>query len=302
MSMDWLNYHHLHYFWLAAREGSIRRASEILHLSQPAISNQIHKLEQNLGGALFKRAGRGIELSDLGRTIFRYADEIFALGKELQGAAAGRPTGQPIPFTVGVCDSLAKLVVYRLLSPVLRMVEPVRLACREGAFAELLTGLAAFELDLVLSDAPVAAGTKVKAFNHLLGECGVTFFASRKLAKVYRARFPQSLDGAPILAPPVGTPLRRALDAWFDDQRLRPKIAGEFQDSALMKVFGQEGLGVFPVPSVVSREVSRQYAVVAVGQAEGVRERFYAVSVERRLKHPAVLEIAQSAKQKLFHG
>lgn len=298
--MDWLNYHHLHYFWLAAKEGSIRRAGEILHLSQPAISNQIHKLEQRLGGKLFKRAGRGIELSDLGKTIFRYADEIFALGKELQDAAAGRPTGQPIPFTVGVCDTLAKLVVHRLLAPVLKMTEPLKLTCKEGAFGDLLTGLAAFEIDLVLSDSPVMAGSKVKAFNHSLGECGITFFAAPKLAKEFRSKFPRSLHGAPLLLPPAGAPLRRALDFWCEEQQLSPKITGEFQDSALMKVFGQEGLGIFPVPTVIAKEVARQYSVISIGRVDQVRERFYAISVERRLKHPAVLKIANTAKEKLF--
>lgn len=298
--MEWLNYHHLLYFWVVAREGSIVRACQILHLAQPTISSQMQKLEQSLGGKLFERAGRGLRLTDLGQTVFRYADEIFTLGKELVDVTKGRPVGQPLKLAVGVCDVLPKLVVYRLLLPALRLAEPVKLLCREGSFDDLLADLASFELDIVLSDSPVGHSSGIKGFNHLLGECGVTFFGNPKLAKKYQKHFPESLTDAPILLPAPNTPMRRSLNHWLDQQQLRPLIMGEFQDSALMKVFGQEGLGIFPAPTVISEAVCQQYAVHPIGEVEQVRERFYAISVERRLKHPAVIKICDSAKAELF--
>lgn len=298
--MQWLNYHHLLYFWVVAREGSITHASQVLHLAQPTISSQLQKLEQNLGGKLFQRVGRGLKLTDLGQTVYRYADEIFALGNELVDIAKGRSPSQPQQLAVGVSDTLAKLMVYRLLLPALRLPQPMRLYCREGAMEVLLGELASFELDVVLSDAPVGHTASVKAFNHLLGECGVTFFANARLAKKYRANFPQCLAEAPLLLPAAATQLRRALDLWFDEQSLRPSIMGEFQDSALMKVFGQEGLGLFPAPTIIADAVCKQYAVQAIGQIEEVREHFYAISVERRLKHPAVVAISNAAKTQMF--
>ncbi|ADB15788.1 transcriptional regulator, LysR family [Pirellula staleyi DSM 6068] len=298
--MDWLNYHHLHYFWVVAREGSIVRACEVLHLSQPTISTQLQQLEQSLGGKLFERAGRGLKLTELGQTVFTYADEIFALGKQLLDTAKGRPTGQPLRLVVGVSDVLAKLVVYRLLQPALRMPERVCLICREGNTAELLTSLAAYELDLMLSDAPLASGSRVKAFSHLLGECGITIFGKPALKKKYATDFPRSLHGAPMLLPFSSTNTRRLLDQWFDDAEISPMIEGEFEDSALMKVFGQEGLGLFPAPSVIENELCEQYGVQVVGRIDQVRERFYAISVERKLKNPAAVEISRAARSQIF--
>ena len=300
MSAPWLNYHHLHYFWVVAREGSIVRACEVLHLSQPTISAQLQQLERSLGGELFERKGRGLQLTDLGKTIQRYADEIFKLGNELAEVAHGRPTGQPHRLAVGVSDVLAKLMVYRLLLPAMKLPDPVKLVCREGHFEDLLKGLVAFELDVILSDAPVSAGVPVKAFSHLLGECGMTIFGTSKLQRAYQKRFPQSLNGAPLLLPGPQSLPRRALDQWLDDQQIHPVIAGEFQDTALMKVFGQEGMGLFPAPSAIEEEVCRQYSLKVVGRIEQVRERFYAVSVERRLKNTAVLAISSAARSELF--
>lgn len=298
--MDWLNYHHLHYFWVVAREGSIVRACEILHLSQPTISTQLQQLEQSLGGKLFERAGRGLRLTELGQTVFTYADEIFALGKQLIDAAKGRPTGQPLKLIVGISEVLAKLVVYRLLLPALHMPEQVSLVCHEGSEVELLASLAAYELDLVISDAPLASGSRVKAFSHLLGECGTTIFGKPALRKRYYQNFPQSLDGAPMLLPASPTNARRSLEMWFDDQKIQPQIAGEFDDSALMKVFGQEGIGMFPAPSVIETEICAQYGVQVVGRIDQVRERFYAISVERKLKNPAAVEISRAARSQVF--
>ena len=301
MTSDWLNYHHLHYFWVVAREGSIVRACEVLHLSQPTISTQLQQLERSLGGELFERKGRGLQLTDLGRTIKRYADEIFTLGNELTEVARGRPAG-PHRLSVGISDVVAKLMVYRLLLPALKLPESVKLVCREGHLEDLLKGLVAFELDVILSDAPLSPGSPIKAFSHLLGECGVSIFGTAKLSRAYKKGFPQSLNGAPLLLPGSQTLTRRALDQWLDEQQIHPLVTGEFQDTALMKVFGQEGIGLFPGPTAIEAEVCRQYSVKVVGRIEQVRERYFAISVERRLKNPAVLEISHAAKSHVFHA
>ncbi|MDX1947720.1 MAG: transcriptional activator NhaR [Pirellulaceae bacterium] len=298
--MDWLNYHHLLYFWMVAREGSIVRAAAQLHLAEPTISAQIARLERSLGAKLFVRAGRNLRLTETGRLVQRYADEIFSLGRELTDAVRGRPTGQPLRLVVGVPDVLPKLIVFRLLQPAFQLPEPVRLVCREGKLEELVAALATHELDVVLSDAPLSPGIPVKAFSHLLGQCGVAFFAAPDLARELDREFPQSLATAPLLLPSEGTTPRRLLDQWFDEQGFRPNIAAEFQDSALLKVFGQEGLGAFPAPAAIVDEIQRQYRVRHVGTLENLHERYYAISVERRLKHPAVVAISSAARERLF--
>jgi LysR family transcriptional activator of nhaA len=269
-------------------------------LAQPTISGQIRTLENNLGEKLFARSGRSLVLTDVGRVVFRYAEEIFGLGRELMDTLRGQPTGRPIRFIVGVADVLPKLVAYRLLEPTVCLSEPVQIICREGRPDRLLAELAVHELDVVLSDAPIGPTVKVRAFSHFLGECGVSFFGAASLAAVHRRRFPRSLDGAPFLFPTDNAALRRSLDQWFDSQGIRPRVVGEFQDSALMKVFGQAGRGVFAAPSVIEAEVRRQYGVRLIGRTDHVRERFYAISVERKIKHPAVAAICEAAHQKLF--
>jgi LysR family transcriptional activator of nhaA len=298
--MQWLNYHHLLYFWTVAREGSIVRACAQLHLTQPTISGQLRSLEKALGGKLFARAGRNLVLTDTGRLVFRYADDIFALGRELQDTLAGRPAGRPLRLVVGVADSLPKLIVYRLLEPALRLPEPVQIVCEQGKPEQLLAQLALHTLDVVLADAPVGPAHKIRAFNHLLGESGVSFFATARLAARYRRGFPRSLDGAPFLLPAENTMLRRALDQWFDAQGIRPLIRGEFADPALLKVFGQSGTGVFAVRTAVAAETQRQHRVRLLGRVETIRERFFAISLERKLKHPAVVAITETARAKLF--
>jgi len=298
--MEWLNYHHLLYFWTVARHGSVSAASDELRLAQPTVSGQLRMLEDALGEKLFHRVGRRMVLTDMGRTAFRYADEIFTLGRELIDVVKGRPTGRPVRLVVGVADAVSKLIAYRLLQPALQLPEPVRIVCREDRPERLLAELSVHGLDLVLSDAPVGPAIKVRAFNHLLGECGVGFFAAPGLAKRLAGRFPGSLHGAPMLLPTETTALRRALDQWFDAQGIRPQVVSEFEDSALLKVFGQQGLGVFPAPSAIDAEVRRQYGVRLVGTTTAVRERFYAISVERRLKNPAVVAICDAARETLF--
>lgn len=298
--MAWLNYHHLLYFWTVARLGSIARATEELHLTQPAISAQLRTLERSLGEKLFVKSGRHLVLTDVGRLVFRYADEIFTTGRELQETLAGRPSGRPARFTVGVADAMPKLVTWRLLEPALHGPEPVRLVLREDKPERLLADLAIHELDLVLADAPVPPLVKVRAHSHLLGECGVTIFGPPALARAHRRRFPRSLDGAPFVLPADTSVLRRSLDQWFDAEGVRPLVVAEIEDSALIKVFGQGGLGLFAAPSVVEREVRREYGASVVGRIEAIRERFYAISVERRITHPAVLAITHAARHDIF--
>jgi len=298
--MEWLNYHHLLYFWVVAREGSVTRASEHLGLAQPTVSGQLKALEDSLGEKLFSRVGRRLVLTDVGRVVYRYAEEIFSLGRELQDTLKDRPTGRPMRLTVGIADAVPKLVAHRLLLPALSLPEPVHVVCREDKPERLLAELSVHALDLVLSDAPVAPGVMVKAYSHLLGETEIAIFGTEPLAAAHRRGFPRSLDGAPMLLPTENTTLRRSIEQWLDHERIRPKVVGEFEDSALLKVFGQAGKGLFPAPAVIESEVRSQYDVKLVGRVPGVKERFYAISAERRLKHPAVVAISEAARQRLF--
>lgn len=298
--MAWLNYHHLLYFWTVAREGSIARATQKLHLTQPTISAQIHALEESLGEKLFLRSGRRLVLTEVGQVVYRYAEEIFTLGRELQDVLAGRPTGRPVRLTVGIANQVPKLLAHRLLAPAFGLTEPVHLVCREGKLDRLFADLTTHSLDLVLSDAPLTADTRVRAFNHPLGETGVSVFGVAPLADKYRRGFPRSLDGAPFLLPTEGTSLRRSLEEWFDRERVHPVVAAEFSDSALLKVFGMGGVGLFAAPTAIAADVRRQYDVKALGTLEGVRETFYAITIERRLRQPALVAIMEAARNRLF--
>lgn len=298
--MEWLNYHHLLYFWLTAKTGSVTQASDELRLSQSTVSAQIRALERALDEKLFRRHGRRLVPTETGRIVFQYADEIFALGREMVDTVKDRPTGRPLRLNVGVADVLPKLVAHRLLAPALELDVPVRLVCTENKPTELLAELALHRLDVVLSDVPADPGIALKVFTHLLGECDVALVAAPALATKLRRGFPRSLDGAPLLLPILGSAMRRGLDQWLEDRSLRPYVVGEFEDAALLQAFGREGVGVVPIPSVVERAVARQYGMRLVGRLPEVRERFYAISAERRLKHPAVVAISSAAKRDLF--
>lgn len=298
--MNWLNYHHLLYFWVVAREGGLVPAGKVLRLSHPTLSAQIHALEDQLGEKLFVKVGRKLTLTEMGKVVFRYADEIFSLGREMVETVKGRPSGQSLKLDVGVADSVPKLVVRRLLQPALALPEPVRLVCHEDSTERLLAELALHALDVVISDSPVPSGSSVRAFNHLLGETGVSWFGKKALVRRYARGFPGSLSGAPMLLPLESLPLRRELNQWFTRHDVHPRVVAEFEDSALLKVFGGDGIGIFPAPSVMAREVMEQYGVEKLGDAEGVIERFYAISIERRLKHPAVVAISNAARNELF--
>jgi LysR family transcriptional regulator, transcriptional activator of nhaA len=298
--MEWLNYHHLLYFWVVAREGGLVPAGKVLRLSHPTLSAQIHALEDQLGEKLFTKVGRKLALTEMGRVVYRYAGEIFTLGREMVDTVQGRSTGKPLRLDVGIVDVVPKLVVRRLLQPALGLVAPVRLVCREGSNEELLADLAMHTLDLVISDAPVPPGSTIRAFHHPLGETGLSFFATRRLAEAHRRGFPRSLDGAPMLLPLESFSLRRGLDHWFDRHDLRPRVVAEFEDSALLNVFGADGAGIFPAPTAVEQEVMREHGVQLVGRTDQVRERFYAITVERRLKNPAVVAISDAARHEMF--
>jgi LysR family transcriptional activator of nhaA len=297
--MEWLNYHHLLYFWTVARLGTVARASQELRLAQPTISGQIRALEDQLGEKLFQRSGRNLVLTEVGRLVFNYAEDIFATGRELMDTLKDRPTGRPVRLQVGVADEVTKIIAYRLLEPALHLAQPVHIVCRDGASERLLTDLATHALDLVIADTPISPSIKVKAFSHPLGETPVTVFGVPKLAAPRRKNFPRSLDGAPFLVPTVGKTLRRTLDHFFDQESIRPRIVAELDDSALLTTFGQGGAGLFVAPTVLEKEVMRQFGVTMVGRLEEVRERYFAISVERRLKHPAVIAISQAANEML---
>ncbi|MFO0592482.1 MAG: transcriptional activator NhaR [Polyangiaceae bacterium] len=300
--MEWINYHHLLYFWVVARTGSIARAKAELRLTQPTISGQIQKLEEALGEPLFVREGRGLVLTEVGRVVFRYADEIFSLGREMLDTVRGRPTGRPLRFVVGIADVVPKLVAHRLLAAVAGLPHPVRLVCREDSTERLLAELSVHAIDLVLTDTPLPPGASVRAYSHLLGECGVVLCAAPSVAKRWTGKrvTPRSFDGVPFLLPTEGTSLRSSLQRWFSDHEIAPEIAAEFDDMALLKVFGQSGSGVFAVSDVIADEVCQQHDVRIVMRVPEIREKFYAISIERRLKHPAVVAISELARTKMF--
>lgn len=296
------NYHHLHYFWSVAREGSILAASRKLHVSQPTISAQLRMLERSLGQPLFHRRGRRLELTETGHLALRYADEIFTLGRELTETLRGRPTDRPARFVVGVADAVPKLIAYHLLEPALRLPEGVELICREGKPDKLLADLAIHELDMVISDSPIGPNVSVRAFSHLLGESPLAVFGAPALSRKYGARFPACLTGAPMLLPAETCTIRRMLNQWMHSTGIIPRIVGQFEDSALMKAFGHAGAGLFFGPTAIAREIEQQYAVRRIGVIPSLRERFYAISVERRIRNPAVLAVSGSARVAFFQN
>lgn len=301
MSLEWLNYHHLHYFWVTAREGSLTRAAERLRLAPSTVSAQIKTLEASLDAPLFERRGRGLVLTATGRTVADYADEIFALGRELTDTVRhGAVSGRPVRLRVGAAGILHKLVVYRLLAPALRLEHvQVHLVCTEDQPEALVSELSLHHLDLVLTDAPIGLARDVHAESRLLGTCGVVVFGTRALAERYGPGFPDSLEGAPMLLPVVGTTVRGLIEHWIEASGVVPEVVAEFSDSALMKAFGQEGAGLFVVPSVISDEVQTTYGVQPLGQLPGLEERFYAITMERRIENPAVAAIVHAAEASL---
>lgn len=292
-----LNYKHLRYFWVVAKQGGIARASERLHLTPQTISGQIGMLEDHLGEALFNKVGRNLELTETGRLVLSYADEIFALGGELEEAVRNLPLARPVVFRVGIADVVPKSIASRLLAPALALPDPLRIVCKENSLDSILAELAVHRIDLVIADSPIPSGLNVRGYNHPLGESGISFLAVAKLARSLRKNFPHSLNGAPLLIPSEINVAQARLLKWLEGLHIHPRIVGEFDDSALMKAFGQTGAGVFVAPSAIAAEVAKQYGVSIVGQTEEVREQYFAISVERRISHPAVVAITETARE-----
>ncbi|POD69436.1 transcriptional activator NhaR [Pseudomonas syringae group genomosp. 3] len=295
-----LNYRQLHYFWVVAKTGSIVRACEQLNLTAQTVSGQISLLEAALGVDLFQRVGRRLEMTEAGRLALPYAEQMFQLGDELESLLRSQPDEQQLLLRIGVADVVPKSIVYRLIAPTMELAEPIRITCREDKLERLLADLAIQRLDLVISDSPMPPHLDIKGYSQKLGECGVTFFATREVAERVGSDFPQCLHGAPLLIPGQETVVRGRLMRWFTEQKIQPRIIGEFDDSALMKAFGKSGSGIFVAPSVIADEVQSQYGVQVIGQTDAVTESFYAITVERKVRHPGVVAIAESARNQLF--
>ncbi len=297
--MEWLNYHHLLYFWSVAKHGTVAKAGEELRLSQPTISAQLRLLEDALGEKLFRRSGRYLALTEMGRVVFNYAEDIFSMGQDLMNTVKGRGSDKPIRLVVGIADAVPKLLASQLLKSAFKVSRATRVVCWEDKLDRLLADLAIHSLDLVIADTPAPPNIKVKAYSHLMGESSVTLFATTKLARQYRRNFPRSLEGAPFLLPTANATLRRLLDDWFIRNDLHPQLVGEIEDSATLKAFGHEGYGIFPGSTALEKEIRRQYQVEVLGRITSIKQRFYAITVERRLKHPTVMAIVESARKDL---
>ncbi|MFC3108796.1 transcriptional activator NhaR [Undibacterium arcticum] len=300
MKTTGVNFRHLYYFWVVAKEGGITRAAERLGVAVQTISMQLSLLEQSIGKSLLTQQGRRLVLTEAGRLALGYADQIFLLGEQMQDALDEADIGRTMRLTVGISDALPKLVAFRLLEVALKLPQPVRLVCYDGAFESLLGDLALHKLDVVLTDRPVSSGTSLRVFSHSLGECEIMLFGVRALAERYRSGFPDSLNGAPLLLPTRNSAIRGRLDQWFETQGLRPEVVGEFEDSALLNTFGSSGLGLFPAPSVLARDMQERFDAVPVGEISQVREQFYAISNERKIKHPAVEAILTATGDGIF--
>lgn len=296
-----MNFKHLRYFWTVAKAGGVMRASEQLHTTPQTLSGQIKQLEAWLGHDLFRKRGRGLELTNEGRVALGYAEQIFALGNDLENTIRlSRGQEKPLEFRVGIADSIAKSVAYHLLEPALGMPQQVHMTCHEGKFPELIAQLSLHKLDLVLADEPVSKRIGVKAFNHALGTSGMSFLCAPSLRKQLQGNFPECLHGAPMLIQGRMSSVRQQLDHWFNKHQLHPRIVGEFDDSALMNAFGREGRGIFTSPTVLDDETTLQFGVEVIGRSPELVEEFFAISVERHIKHPCVVAITKSAKAELF--
>ncbi|MDW3094890.1 MAG: transcriptional activator NhaR [Gammaproteobacteria bacterium] len=299
--MRHLNYSHLHYFWTVAREGSIAKASELLHITPQTISGQLKLLEESIGEPLFQRAGRGLSLTAMGDVVNLYADEIFTLGGELAQRVQSQSIEVHNKLSVGILNSIPKLIAFRTIAPALELEESIKVICQEGEFETLLGDLAVHKLDLIISDRQVPAGLNVKAYNHKLGNSQIAFFAHKSIASRYSKKFPQSLTNAPLLLPASNNQMRRDLDDWFDEVGVQPNIVAEVDDSALIKAFGEAAIGLFPAPYAVAEAIESMYHAKLVGTIESVTETYYTISPERKIKHPGVLKITEEARSRLFN-
>ena len=298
--MEWLNYHHLRYFWTVARKGGVRKAAEELHVSQPSISAQLRLLEESLGQKLFRRSGRNLVLTETGQLVLNYADEIFSAGRELMNAVKQRPGKHPVRVNIGLTDAFPKLIAFQILRAAFRSEAAVHMICREGEIGPLVSHLQSHRLDIVLADEPASSALKAKTFNHRLGRSGVTFCAVPSLAAKLRRNFPQSLDGAPALLPTQNMGMRAALETWFDSKAIRPRLVGEFEDSALMEVCSTGGRGFTAVHTVVDRAALKHFGLRVIARVDECGTDFYAITAERRVKHPAAVAITEHAYSSVF--
>lgn len=298
--MDFLNYHHLRYFWTVAKEGGLTKAAAKLHVSQPTLSAQIQALEGVLGEKLFRRAGRNLALTDTGQHVLGFAEDIFLLGQDLMSSVKQRPTARALRLYLGVADALPKLVTCRIIEPVFQLPQPVQISCWETGVSGMLAELAAYRMDLVLADEPASSGAPPNVINHLLGESDVTFCALPALATKLRRGFPKSLNGAPALLPMANTGLRRSLEKWFQTRGVRPRLVGEFEDAAFVTILALQGLGFISVPTVVAKEVVQRYGLALIGRSRECQQQFYAITAERKLTHPAVVAITSGARRRLL--
>jgi LysR family transcriptional activator of nhaA len=298
--VEWLNYHHLRYFWTVARKGGVRKAAEELHVSQPSISAQLRLLEESLGQKLFRRSGRNLVLTETGQLVLNYADEIFSAGRELMNAVKQRPGKHPVRVNIGLTDAFPKLIAFQILRAAFRSEAAVHMICREGEIGPLVNHLQSHRLDIVLADEPASSALKAKTFNHRLGRSGVTFCAVPSLAAKLRRNFPQSLDGAPALLPTQNMGMRAALETWFDSKAIRPRLVGEFEDSALMEVCSTGGRGFTAVHTVVDRAALKHFGLRVIARVDECGTDFYAITAERRVKHPAAVAITEHAYSSVF--
>ena len=298
--MRHLNYNHLLYFWSAVREGGIAAAARSLHITPQTISGQIKLLERAAGGPLLEKKGRKVAATELGLTVFEHASEIFARGEVLQRLLQDSDFTSRRTVTIGISDVVPNLVAWRLLAPLMQIEQPYHVVCHGGALDSLATELAQHRLDLVVASSALSTSAGVRAFSHLLGECDISFFAPPALAARLRRNFPESMDEAPFLLPSPRSPNRRVFDAWFAQHGIRPRVIGEFDDSSLLKTFGKGQFGVFAAPSIIEEEVTRQCGVRVIGKATTAVAKFYALTTERRIRHPAVVELMERARTGLF--
>ncbi len=302
--MRHINYNHLLYFWTVATEGSVRAAAHKLNLTPQTISGQLKLLEDVVGETLFERSGRGLKITPAGKLLEQHADEIFKLGSELTHRIKAKGLGQSSMLNIGIVNSIPKLISYRILQPLITREDTLKLSCCESDLEHLITSLAVHKLDVILSDRPMPTNLNVKAFNHLLGSSKLAFFGQPDLIKRQSQQqtnaFPAILKQAPVLMPLHTNALRGSLEAWFDEHKLNPNIVAEFDDSALLKAFGQAGTGFFAAPSVIAEHIETMYGVRKIGEANTIRENYYLISSERHIKNPAVLEITHRAKHQLF--
>jgi LysR family transcriptional activator of nhaA len=298
--MSSLNFKHLRYFWMVAKTGSIARAAEQLHLTPQSISGQLTEFAETLGVELFRKAGRNLELTETGRRILSRAEAIFNTGDELLEIVRDQSVTTALAFRVGVSDSVSKAIACRLVEPALAMPDPVRLICREGRLASLLADLAVHKLDMIIADRPMPSHLSVRGYNHPLGESSLTVFATAALAATLNGPFPACMNHAPLLLPGEDFAIRHRLLQWLESNQLRPRVVGEFDDSEMIKAFGQSGAGLFFAPSVLAATICQQYAVTALGTVPSLVEQVFAITTERRMSHPATLAISQAARRGLF--